>query len=99
MINLHTIENALLTFSFDRPTIRHATKCVDKHNQNHVPYYIPVVSGHVSVVHCPSGDCYVTVQQIGDTGEPEKVELLVPVTGSSEEPYICQRAIIGRCGL
>lgn len=98
MINLHTVEKALLTFSFSRPTIRHATKCVDEHNQTHVPHYIPVVSGNVKLSHAPSGDCYLTVQQIGDTGELEDVIVYIPANGDSEA-YICSRQIVGRCGL
>lgn len=99
MINLHTIENALLTLSFDYSIIRHATKCVDAWNQDSQPDYIPVVSGDVSLCRAPSGDCFVTIRQIADTGEFEDVEVYVPVQGSSEEPYICKRAIVGRCGL
>ncbi len=98
MINLHIIENALLTLSFGYSTIRHVTKCVRYHNRIEPQAYTPVVSGNVSLSRAPSGDCYVTIQQIADTGEFEDVEVYVPVDGSSE-PYVCKRAIYARCGL
>ena len=98
MINLHTIENALLTLSFGLSKIRHATKCVDDYNQDNRPDYIPVVSGDVSLSRAPSGDCYVTIRQVGNTGEFEDVVVYVPVQGSSEA-YVCSRKVVGRCGL
>ena len=98
MINLHTIENALLTFSFGYSTIRHATKCVRYHNRIKPQPYTPVMSGNVRLSRAPSGDCFVTIQQIANTGEFEDVEVFVPVDGNSE-PYVCKRAIYARCGL
>ena len=98
MIDLHIIENALLTLSFDYRTIRHATKCVDDYNKDSRPDYIPVVSGDVSLCRAPSGDCYVTVREVSDTGEFEDVTVYVPAAGDSES-YICSRKVVGRCGL
>ena len=98
MINLHIIEKALLTLSFDYRTIRHATKCVDDYNQDNRPDYIPVVFGNVSLSRAPSGDCYVTVREIGDTGELEDVIVYIPANGDSES-YVCARKVVGRCGL
>ena len=99
MINLHTIENALLSLSFGYSDIRHATKCIRYWNHHEPAAYTPVISGNVSLSRAPSGDCYVTIQQIANTGELEDVQVYVPVDGSSEEPYICKRAIYARCGL
>ena len=99
MINLHIIENALLTLSFDYRTIRHATKCVDNWNQTNVPHYVPVVSGNVSLVRAPSGDCYITIRQVGDPGEFEDVTVYAPATGDSEDTYICSRKVIAWCGI
>jgi len=99
MIDLHIIENALLNLSFNYSIIRHATKCVDNWNQTNVPHYIPVVSGDVSLVRAPSGDCYVTIRQIADCGRFEDVVVYVPASGDSEDSYICNRGVITRSGL
>ena len=99
MIDYHTIENALLTLSFDYSTIRNVSKAVEYFNKEIRIHYVPVVVGNVSLTSDPSGDCYVTIQQVADTGEFESVIILVPVQGSSEDPYICRRFIHQRCGL
>ena len=99
MIDYHNIENALLTLSFDYSTIRNVSKAVNHFNEEIRVHYIPVVVGNVSLTSDPSGDCYVTIQQIADTGEFESVIVLVPAQGSSEDPYICRRFIHQRCGL
>ena len=99
MIDYHNIENALLTLSFNYSTIRHASKAVSDWNTNNRPHYVPVVSGHVSLVRAPSGDCYVTIRQVADCGRFEEVVVYVPATGHLETFYICQRGVIARSGL
>ena len=99
MIDYHNIENALLTLSFNYSTIRHASKAVSDWNTNNRPHYVPVVSGHVSLVRAPSGDCYVTIRQVADCGSFEDVTVYVPVTGNSEDTYICERGLITWSGL
>lgn len=99
MIDYHNIENALLTLSFDYSTIRNASKVVKQFNNDIRTDYIPVVSGNVSLTRRASGDCYVTIQQVADCGRFESVVVLVPVQGSSEDPYICRRFIHQQCGL
>jgi hypothetical protein len=99
MIDYHNIENALLTLSFNYSTIRHASKVVDDWNTNNRHHWVPVVAGNVSLVRAPSGDCYVTIRQIADCGRFEDVTVYVPVTGASEDSYICERGVIARSGL
>jgi len=86
MLSLHTIENALLTLSFNYSTIRNATKCVDILNNGQFSPYLPVVHGNVTI---RRGDAqtFVTVERIGDCGRYEYVYVLVPDIGEDYKTF------------
>ena len=98
-MNLHTIENALISLEFGIQILRDATKAYLAMKKKGA-LEIPVVSGNVRITqYSPSMDCYVTIQQNDcDTGEDEEVTVFIPSQAKSERAYICHRAIVGRCG-